>query len=102
MSCKINCPVHNEKDREFVIGTDNRIWPCCNYFNAWENDGDSDRELLELYQNDTVITDPDWNKIEKYTLDNILNSDLIQKYFFIEGWNSESPPPICQHCCGDQ
>ena len=111
MPCNIFCNVHNRDDRMYDITAEQRVWPCCFFANGW------DKRFASLFK-DTTKKTPEWarfssdeqlmqyfeedenfNNLEVYDLDTILDHPLFQEYAFFPGWESDSPPVICKREC---
>lgn len=83
--------------RRWEVTIDGKLWPCCFYANAWdqmENTLLADEELFAADERD-----PYWNDLNVYTMKEIEQHDMYQRYMFTPGWNSDAPPPICVQEC---
>lgn len=108
MKCKINCLAmtknyKGEDVREWEITPEGRVWPCCYFANAWDKRSIPNEET-KLLQEDKVIMDTfkedyDWNNLNTYSLEKIINHTLYWTHIFNEGWNSDQPPSICEKEC---
>jgi hypothetical protein len=113
----IKCQVLYDTRREWEVTPEGRLWPCCYFANAYDkktmthadetlNQEDADRvndESATLFD-DPVMSkllkdDPDFNNLEKHTLDEIIKHDVHQKYIHHEGWKSDNPPLCCIANC---
>lgn len=102
--CKIDCSLHTQKNREFEITSDGRVWPCCYYANAWDAKSDPDSRSTQLYMSDTALSklykdDPDWNNLEKHSLDEIIDHEIYWTHLWLDGWESDYQAPLCVEEC---
>ena len=111
MKCKISCPSHNKKEREWEITPEGRVWPCCYYANVWEkrmtlmNEQISGwREAVSLFQDKPMLEkmkeDPNWNHLDHNNLDDIIEDPILWEHIYYPGWESDNPPHICEINCG--
>ena len=110
MSCKIYCQLHNKEERDYNITAEGRVWPCCFFSNAWDkrlNQHFPGMSLLEVdrFKSDKklmsyVEEDFDFNNLNVYDLDTVLSHELFTDYAFYDGWDSDTPPVICEFQCG--
>jgi len=105
--CNIYCSQHSETDRDWEITPDGRVWPCCFYANAWDKRLTTDYNKFaetRLLLDDDIFwqllqQDPDFNNLEIYSFDEIINHPIFHKHIYFEGWKSENPPTICVEEC---
>ena len=106
MPCNISCPLHNNDERGYDITAEGRIWPCCFFANAW------DKRIAEMFRGKPVPEwerfkadeklmqyfeeDPDFNNLEVYNIDKILQHPFFLEHAFYPGWESDKPPVICE------
>ena len=94
------------KCREWEITPEGRVWPCCNFSNAWDKRHMEDKEEFLALSEDPIMKklineDPNWNHLEHYTLEEIVNHKIYQTYIFKEGWESDNPPLLCKNNCSN-
>lgn len=103
--CKINCFSHMFDHREWEITSDGKVWPCCVYANLWDLRGDEDAPL-SIEKDDPKLAklmkdDPDWNNLEKHSLEEIVNHEIYLSHFYFEGWEGDNPSGVCVEECGE-
>jgi hypothetical protein len=100
---KIICMFHDGNRSEYDITVDGRVWPCCKFVNVitkieagMQKKGalDGDDYFFDLKENN-----PNWNSLEHYTLDDILNHDYFTNYVNTPGWNSGNTSVLCKKRC---
>lgn len=100
---------HSEKERSWEITPEGRVWPCCYFGNAWDGRKEvnehgwmrswASRTLLEDPEfSDIMKNDPDWNNLEKHTLDEITSHTYYWSTIWLDGFKN-NPHPICQKEC---
>lgn len=106
----IKCFAFENNQRMWEVTSEGRVWPCCNFSNAWDkrhnkdSNGNVNDESARLF-NDKKIEkllkdNPNWNHLEHNTLKEIINHDIYKTYIFKEGWESDNPPLLCKfNCC---
>lgn len=105
MKCKIVCPVHKDSSREWEITAEGRVWPCCFFGNAWDKRLNYNNIETKLLKEDTIVwnllkTDPEWNSLNTYSLEEIVDHEIFWTHIWKQGWESDNPPPICEKECG--
>lgn len=107
MPCKISCmAIRKDVDgngtniRDWEIATDGKLWPCCYYANAWDDEWakkemfKNDPKLKELWDNN-----PGFNDLELNTSEDIIKHHIYANYINEDGWKSENPPALCVEEC---
>lgn len=93
------------KHRDWQISPEGRIWACCNFANAYDKRHDLNGNLDSATLFDDPIMakllkdDPDFNSLEKHTLEEIIEHDVFQNYIHHKGWKSDNPPLCCVTNC---
>lgn len=110
MKCQIKCDLHNHEFRGYNITAEQRVWPCCFFANGWDKRfqemfTDEPKPETRRFSRDKILMgylkeDPDFNSLEHYSLDEILQHPLFTQYAFYTGWESDNPPIICEAECG--
>ena len=107
MKHKIKCRAWGSDGRELFVSPEGRLWPCCLISSDWDAyveagpyDGPSSMRVTndEILQK-KIASNPDWNKLSHYSFSEILNDDIMAKYWNEDGWNSENPPTACLQQC---
>ena len=83
--------------REWEIDYEGKLWPCCIWTLGWEvsldrNKDDTLREMLK--------DNPDFNNLNKYTWEEIIENPIYKSYINFKGWESNNPPLACVKNCG--
>ena len=91
----IDCHFHTKERRDFYIDESQTVWPCCHYANNKDNLEFYDRKLYQ-----SLKDNPDWNKITKNDIENILSNEIYAHDIYYPGWESDNPPKACQQFCG--
>lgn len=89
--------VPEENLRRWEITNDGRLWPCCFYANAWQEQSRTvteDATIMSTYEHD-----PTWNDLNIHSIKTAEQHDIFQKYLFLDGWESDSPPRLCVEEC---
>ena len=105
MKCKISCPTHKKDFREFEITPEGRVWPCCYYANAWEKrvlGNDEAKTFREDGIWEVMKKDPNFNHLDHHSLKEIIHTPYYQTECYYPGWESDSPPHICELNCGEK
>lgn len=98
----------NEQLRRFEVTEAGRVWPCCLVATGWdmhliENDGylEETTELLFEHQAfvDRMKEDPDWNNLDKHSIDEILADPIFSYHYYKTGWDKGDIPPLCAAKC---
>ena len=108
-SKRVHCIQHSEERRSWEITPEGRVWPCCYFGNAWDRKGEvnehgwcqsaSSRMLLEDDRfKEIMAEDPDWNNLEKHSLDDITSHKYYWNEIWLDGFKN-NPHPICQREC---
>jgi hypothetical protein len=97
----------NGKIRGWEVTSEGKLWPCCYFANAWDKRfSDNSHEPARLLNDEKYIAvvneDPNWNNLDHYTLDEIVQHDFYNNYIWYPGWESDNPSPICEQECGVQ
>lgn len=50
--------------------------------------------MFELLQ-----ADPNWNSLEKHSLNDITEHTIYKTHLWFDGWESDNPSPICVEEC---
>lgn len=103
MKCKISCPVHNNDKREWEIGADGRVWPCCYFGNGWDKRHRKNEDTDLLFSDEKIREqfnkDPEWNSLNTYDLNTILDNEIFWTHIYNQGWESDEPPVMCVKEC---
>lgn len=106
MAGKIKCMTWNSKKqiRDWEVTSEGKVWPCCFWANGWEKrldpqSGEAKRLAGDPKFRKQMMKDPDFNNLEKHTLDEVVNSEFYTNDVWHPGWNSEEPPWICKYEC---
>lgn len=104
MKCKIDCMAVNGSTRDWEVTSDGRLWPCCYFANAWDKRfANEATEPPRLLNDEKYIAahdqDPNWNNLDNYTLDEIVNHEFYNDYIWYPGWESDNPSAICVKEC---
>jgi hypothetical protein len=99
MKCKIKCMSLGLQDgvRAWEVTNDGKLWPCCFYANAWLEQTPyvvEDADIMAAHNED-----PNWNDLNVYTVKQIEQHDIYQRYIYHEGWDSDTPPRLCVEEC---
>ena len=104
MKYKIECHAWKEKEqlRMWDSSIDSRIWPCCNFVNAWDQPESKDGKIL---RNDpefksAIKEDKDFNLLSKHSIAHIIEHKYFLEHTFKPGWNSDNCPELCSKNCG--
>ena len=81
---------------------DGRLWPCCNFVNAWDQPHSGDGVILRDDPDfkKAMQEDPDFNNMGKKKVKQIIEHDYFAKRTFLEGWESDNCPEVCAKNCG--
>ncbi len=84
--------------RQWEINIDSKVWPCCIFvtqvYPYMQPELMNTPEFMELY-----AKDPDWNNLQKHTLEEIQSHTFYTEIVHPKGWNSNNPPNICKMLC---
>lgn len=104
MKYKISCHawVPQQDLRMWDSSIDGRLWPCCNFVNAWDQPNSKDGKLLRDDHNfkQAIEQDSNFNNMGKHPVKHIIEHEYFAKRTFIEGWESNDCPPVCAKNCG--
>jgi len=102
---RIECMQHTDEERSWEITPEGRVWPCCYFGNTWDIkfiDEPRPMGIPELFDDpelEKIMTeDPDWNSLEKHSLDEI----VAHEYYWTKIWKpgfENNPHPICAKEC---
>jgi hypothetical protein len=82
---KIKC-----RSTEMVICEQNRLWPCC-YTSLYRRESSWQKNQ-----------DPDWNSLDKYSADTIIDSEGFAEHYNDKHWNDELMcDEICKKWCNN-
>jgi len=99
----IVCHAKHETWQEFMVTADSRVWPCSNFTSAdiQPHNFNKKHPLLEddPYLKELMETDPDWNNLDKRSMNEITSHPFFVKHLSTENWNSDNPPDMCLRCC---
>jgi hypothetical protein len=100
--------LYDEIERYWEVDTEGRVWPCCHYLTLWVQSQSSvdfgrDEYQKQFYSDKTVAKyfkeNPNWNNLTKYPVDQIFEHEFFTTYVNHHGWNSDSPPKLCEKIC---
>lgn len=94
----IVCTFHSERKRSFYVTEDLMLLPCC-YYADFFHPGRKDLKDMDPVLYKKMQDDPDWNNLEKHTMEEIIENKFYQKYMYHEGWDSDSPSKVCIKEC---
>lgn len=80
----------HEGVRDWEVTVDGKLWPCCYYANSYQDGTLDDERVVQEFEKD-----PDWNDLTKNSLDQVVENPVFSEYIFVDGWNSDNPPPLC-------
>ena len=97
---------HNERERSWDITPEGRVWPCCYFGNDWyrrfETDrrpaGEADFLFTDPVLEEIMTNDPEWNSLEKHSLDDIIAHEYYWTKIWTPGFEND-PHIICQREC---
>ena len=104
MKYKIDCHAWNEKEqlRMWDSSIDGRIWPCCNFVNAWDQPDTKDGKILrnDSEFNNAIREDKNFNLLSIHPIKSIIEHKYFSEHTFKTGWNSDKCPELCSKNCG--
>ena len=86
---EVVCEWHSSERRDFYVDEDMKVLPCCFYVGGMKRTPDP---VFEKF----TENNPDWNDLSKHTMEEIANTEMYQKHF----WLFENPSEICIRNCG--
>ena len=99
----INCDNKNKK--MYFIGYDSRLWPCCFLHNGFMSLNDAKVELMTQQLIDNY-DDPDWNKLNKYTVEQVLQHRFYRQDLSLSWQSNQHGTAVtdrimrCSEVCG--
>lgn len=92
----IKCAYHSPDYRQWYVSEEMKVYPCCFYVEQTllNKIHISDPKFAKLCKDD-----PDWNSLEKHSMEEIINHPMYQHDIWYPGWESD-PSSICVKHCG--
>lgn len=103
-NCEISCGRYQPRSRRWRIDQDGRIWPCCYFYIAWQEQKNNSNNIESSYLlfqdkefNDLLEKDYNWNSLEHHTYEEIITS-----YYYTDRLNPTNLQnhPVCIQACG--
>lgn len=90
--------------RDWEITADGKVWPCCYFANAWDRrhepgNTDTSKLVADKRFKTYLIEHQDFNDLTQRSMDDIIEDKIYNTYIWYEGWDSETPPKICEIEC---
>ena len=89
----IKCFAFENSQRMWEVTSEGRVWPCCNFSNAWDkrhnkdSDGNVNDESARLFNDEKIEKllkdNPNWNHLEHNTLKEIINHNIFVLRWYV-------------------